>query len=152
MADGIQSVEKATPGPGETGDVTRKYVGNAANTNIVGDGPGTVSHNREFATLTTIQDATWTEADNITAITITVASEAAGTAQLPAAVGVCFDAPSDAIAATWLTGASHLTDDSEMVVVLVNQPRTYYFRNGLLRLDAIRLYGSENLRVLVEAN
>lgn len=120
--------------------------------NLVGNGPGTVSHNREFATLTTIQTATWTAADNITSITITVASEAAGTAQLPAAVGLCFDAPSDAIATTWLTGADHRTDDSEMVIVLINQPRTYYFRNGLLRLDAIRLYGSEALRVLVEAN
>lgn len=134
-------------------DSDGNYVaGGAARINLVGDGPGTVASNREVATLTTRQAATWTEAENITAITITVISEAAGTAQLPAAIGVVFDAPDDATAALWLTGASHLTDASEMVVVLVNQPRTYYFTASLRRLDILRLYGSENLRVLVEAN
>jgi len=120
--------------------------------NLVGDGPATIGSNREIATLTTRQAATWTEAENITAITITVISQAAGTAQLPAAISVAFDAPDDATAALMLTAASHLTDASELVVILVNQPRTYYFTAPLRRLDTLRLYGSENLRVLVEAN
>ena len=140
------------PGPGLTSSVTPTSQG-LLPISILGDGPGTVAHNREMASLAgTRQAATWTTADNITAVTITVVSEAAGTAQLVAAIGVCFDAPSDGVATTWLTGGPHLTDDSEMVIVPAYEPRTFYFPDALVRLDAIRLYGSQNLRVLVEAN
>jgi len=116
------------------------------------EGPGTIASNREIATLSTRQDATWTEAENITAITIVVISETAEVSQEQAVIGVCFDAPDDATAVLMLTQASHTTDASEMVLVGTNQPRTYYFTAPLRRLDAIRLYGGEALRVLVEAN
>lgn len=107
------------------------------------------ARNREFAAVSTRESCTWTE--GVTEVTITVFQEAAGTAELRAVVGVCFDAPSDAVADAWLTHADSKTTDSNMVAIPVGESRAFYFTDAITRLDVIRLYGSEALGVIVEA-
>lgn len=108
------------------------------------------SRNRQFtAVAATVETATWDEGVN--EVTITVINEAATTSTLNS-VGVCFGAPSDAAAAAWLTYAESKTADTGMVVLVPGVPRTFYFSGaGITRLDLKRLFGSDNLGVLVEA-
>lgn len=107
------------------------------------------ARNREFAAVSTRESCTWTE--GVTEVTITVFQEAAGTAELRAVLGVCFDAPSDLVADTWLTHADSKAVDSNMSAIPAGESRTFYFTNAITRLDVIRLYGSEALGVIVEA-
>lgn len=109
------------------------------------------SRDRQFTAVSgTVETATWNIGVN--EITITVIQEAAGTAELQASIGVCFGAPSDAVAAAWLTYAESKTADTGMKVLVPGVPRTFYFSGaGIKRLDLKRLFGSENLGVLVEA-
>ena len=109
------------------------------------------ARNREIAaqdgTATTL---TWT--DPVKEVTITVFQEAAGTAELRGVLGVCFDAPNDAVATAWLTHADSTATDSNLYVVLANESRTFHFAgDGITRIDVDRLYGSEALGVIVEA-
>lgn len=109
------------------------------------------ARNREIAaqdgTATTL---TWTE--GVTEMTVTVIQEAAGTAELRASIGVCFDAPSTAVATAWLTHADSTSTDSNMYVIQAGESRTFYFSgDGITRMDVDRLYGSEALGVFVEA-
>lgn len=108
------------------------------------------SHNREIAALSTRESVTWTTGVN--EVTITVFQEAAGTAELRACIAVCFDAPSDIVADTWLTHADTKVSDSQLYVIMSGESRTFYFSGtGITRVDAKRLYGSEALGVVVEA-
>lgn len=108
------------------------------------------ARNRQFATVSTRESATWT--DGVNEITITAFQEAAGTAELRASIAVCFDAPSSAVADAWLTHVDSTATDSNMYVVPINEPRTFYFSgDGITRVDVKRLYGSEALGVIVEA-
>ena len=114
---------------------------------IVGDAQ---ARNREFAAVSTRESCTWTTGVN--EITITVFQEAAGTAELRASLAVTFDAPSDAVADTWLTHADSTAADSQLYVIPAGESRTFYFSGtGITRLDVKRLYGSEALAVTVEA-
>ena len=107
------------------------------------------ARNREFAAVSTRESCTWTEP--VKEVTITVFGEAATTATLNC-LGVCFDAPSDIVATTWLTHADSTSADSQLYAIPVGQSRTFYFSgNGITRLDVLRLYGSDALGVIVEA-
>lgn len=107
---------------------------------------------RELATLTTRQSATWdTATQPVYAIEVTVLGEAAGTANLNAAIGICFDAPNDTVADNWLTAGSHTATDAEHETVALGETRRFEFEYPLSRIDAKRLYGSENLRVKIKA-
>lgn len=107
------------------------------------------ARNREFAAVSARESCTWTK--GVTEVTITPFQEAAGTAELRAVLGVCFDAPSDLVADTWLTHADSKTTDSNLVAIPAGESRTFYFSSPITRLDVIRLYGSEALGVVVEA-
>lgn len=109
------------------------------------------SRNRELAALTTRESVTWTTGVN--EVTITVLGEAGGTAGFPGSVAVCFDAPSDVVADTWLIHADTKTSDSQLYVIMVGEPRTFYFSgSGITRIDAKKLYGGESaMAVIVEA-
>ena len=109
------------------------------------------AHDRErVAVAGARQKVTWVT--GVTEVTVTVAQEAAGTAELAASLAISFDAPSDLVADTWLTAADSETADSNRRLVFVGQPRTFYFTgDGITRLDMIRNFGSENLNVIVEA-
>lgn len=108
------------------------------------------ARNRELAAVSTRESVTWTEGVN--EVTITAFQEVAGTAELKAAIAVTFDAPSDIVADTWLTHADSIATDSQMYVIPIGEPRTFYFTgNGITRLDVKRLYGTEALGVIVEA-
>lgn len=107
------------------------------------------SRNREFAAVSTRESCTWPTA--VHEVTITAFAEAATTATLNL-LGVCFDAPNDAVAAAWLTHADSTATDSNLFAIPIGQPRTFYFSgNGITRLDVIRLYGSDAIGVIVEA-
>lgn len=108
------------------------------------------ARNRELAAVSTRESVTW--ATGVKEVTITAFQEAAGTAELRATLAVCFGAPSDATADAWLTHVDSTATDSNMYVVPINEPRTFYFSgDGITRLDVKRLYGSEALGVIVEA-
>lgn len=136
------------------------YTGSADNGRLRGiDGMARVTQgvvgnaqlrSRQFtAVVGTIESATWDEA--VHEVTITVINEAATTATLNS-IAACFGAPSDAAADAWLTYAESKTADSNMVVLVPNVPRTFYFSgSGITRLDLKRIYGSDALGVLVEA-
>lgn len=106
--------------------------------------------NREFAAVSTRESCTWS--GPVTEVTVTVVGEAAGTANLLASAAICFDAPSDLVADTWLTHADSAAADSNCYVIPIGASRTFFFSGaGVTRLDAKRLYGSEALAVFVEA-
>lgn len=109
------------------------------------------TRNRQFTAVgATVETATWDEGVN--EVTITAIQEATGTAELQASIGVAFGAPSDAAAAAWLTYAESKTADSSMVAIPVGESRTFYFSGaGITRLDCKKLFGSENIGVIVEA-
>lgn len=110
-----------------------------------------IQADREFAAVdTNRQSASWLSSTNVKRISVTVLSEAAGTAQLPGAVAITFDAPNDTVADTWLTAGSHLTDDAQSRKVSVGETKKFDFVYGLTRIDLKRIYGTEALRVTVD--
>ena len=112
---------------------------------VVGDAQ---ARNREIAALTTRESVTWTTGVN--EVTLTALGEAGGTAGFPGSVAVCFDAPSDIVADTWLTHADSTTTASQLYVVMVGETRTFYFcGGGITRLDAKKLYGGESAMALI---
>lgn len=108
------------------------------------------ARNRQFTAVVATREAcTWDEGVN--EVTLTVINEASTTPTLNA-LGVCFDAPTDASADAWLTYVESKTADSNMAILVPGVPRTFYFSGaGITRLDLKRLFGSDNLGVLVEA-
>lgn len=105
------------------------------------------AHNREFAAVSARQSCTWV--DGVTEVTITAVPEDASDTYT--ALGVCFDAPNDAVANAWLTKGSSTASDSQMSIIPSGQTRTFYFATPITRLDVIRSIGTDALAVFVEA-
>lgn len=107
------------------------------------------SRNRQFTAVGgTVETATWNSGVNEVTITVTLEDAADQITTL----GVCFDAPSDATAAAWLTFIESKTADTAMVVLVPNVPRTFYFSgDGITRMDIKRITGTDALGVTVEA-
>lgn len=138
-------------GTGNSASDYEALAGTAGSAHTIQTVVGTAqARNRELAAVSTRESVTWTT--GVTEVTITVFQEAVGTAELRAALAVCFDAPSDLVADTWLTHADSTATDSNLFVIPAGESRTFYFSDdGITRLDAVRLYGSEALGVTVEA-
>jgi len=118
--------------------------------NVVDVNPSGVSHFREWAALSTRETWTW-PAPGVRQVVITVDQEAAGTAQLTASVGVCWDAPSDLVADTWLTAGDALAVDSNMATCSLPRELELTFTDPITRMDGKRMYGSEPLHVIGRA-
>lgn len=120
--------------------------------NVVESYANGVSRNRLATGVTTRESITW--GIPVNEVTITAVGEAAGTAAFPGSMAVCFDAPSDLVADTWLTASADLkTVDTNMSVIMIGQTRTFYFSgDGITRLDVKKLYGGEaTMALFVEA-
>lgn len=106
------------------------------------------SRNREFTAVGARQSCTWVEGVNEITITAHLEDAADGLTVL----GVCFDAPSDIVADTWLTKGSSIAADSQLYGIPVGESRTFYFSGaGITRLDVKRIIGTDALAVFVEA-
>lgn len=128
-------------------DISR--LGNLGVTPVIQAYASGQARNRELAAVSTRESVTW--GTGVNEVTITVFGEAATTATLNL-LGVCFDAPSNLVADTWLTHADSTASDSNLFAIPVGESRTFYFSGaGITRLDVIRLYGSDALGVIVEA-
>ena len=125
--------------------VTDKSI-HVINTLVVGQ-----DNDREIAALVgTRKKRTWVT--GVKELTITVAQEAAGTAELGASVAITFGALNDAEANANLIQGDSVTGESQRKIIRVGESRTFYFTGaGIVRLDAIRNFGSEALNVLIEA-
>ena len=111
----------------------------------------TPSQNREKTAVgSTVETITWPTP--VREVRVTVAQEVAGTPNLQASLAICFDAPSDLVAATWLASADSGSTNSKRVLVMAGESRVFAFDNpGVSRMDIVRNYGSETLNVIVEA-
>lgn len=131
-------------------------------------GPSTQAHNRELlgvnkpaTPLVTVGDlhtATWTKDENITEITVAAVlgapAAAAANSDLDSGIYICFDATSPALAATWLSEASHESIDSNRYWVRAGTFRTFRFSAPVERADCIAGFNSANndFDVILEAN
>ena len=130
-----------------TGAITSN--GKPAGLMVISDiGPITQSRNRLQAavSLTNVpatNSFTWTAAQNIREITVTVTG-AGAPIMVEDYVSFCFNAGSDAIAAAWLptTEVSSIADDVQNEKVLVGESKTFRFTSPLTRLDALAVTGS----------
>ncbi len=94
----------------------------------------------------------YASSQDVREIEVTVTSEAAGTAELNSSILMVFDAPSDAIATTWLTEANHITDNTEiMAKVAVGETKLIKFKFGVHGIHLKRIDGSEALHVHIKA-
>ena len=67
---------------------------------------------------------------------------------------ICFDAPSDAIADTWLTAGDHTVNNTMLKRVMMNVPRVFDFSSPQVRIDAKATYLATDATVslMIEAN
>ena len=130
-------------------ELEQKYVDGKKQVADIGE---TITADREFGALhATRQSASWANDTLMKRIKVNVLSEPPGAGQWPAAIAMCFDAPTDALADSWLTAGAHTSDDAQSRKILVGETKTFDFLYGLTRVDAKRIYGSEALRISIEA-
>lgn len=99
-----------------------------------------VPTDREMGALASRTSATWTEAEDVTRIIITAIGDD-GVAANESCV-ICFDAPDDATAVSWLAGNVDPDGATMRKVICVGEPREFIFSNPLRRIDAIDLIGT----------
>ena len=128
-------------------DVVENNVINGAYQVTTSTGSG-VPTDREMGAVNTRVSDTWTEDEDGTRIVITAIGDD-GVAANESCV-VCFDAPDDATAVTWLTGNATAGEPTMRRVITVGEPREYVFKNPLRRIDAIDLIGTIT-NVFIEA-
>lgn len=91
---------------------------------------------------------TWAS-PGIRALKLTIASEAAGTAELPAAVAYCINPPSAATRDAWLTAADSISADSQMLVAFADKENdTLVFSSPITTIGLKRLWGSQALTAI----
>lgn len=67
-------------------------------------------------------------------------------------LAVCFDAPSDLVADTWLAQTESSTIDNQCEYIKAGETKTFFFAGtGITRLDMIRVLGASALSVIVGA-
>ncbi len=130
---------------------------NPKSVTLTGDGVGGVSHNRKMNSLTTRQSTSWGDGVEILKVEIEIIMRAAATAEFPPVAGVAFDAPTDGLADLWLADDAATIEDTQLDTVTLGKPLIKYFPkedfpNGLIRLDAIRLKGTDNFDLIIKAN
>ena len=154
----------------EAGSIGEGNVGvtsNRLHVNPLG-GTGKESHNREFQTVNNpsspvvagdLHTGTWPAADDIREITVTVAAGLATTISDPGdGIYICFGAPNDNTAITWLseqTAGVDATTDSYRFFVPVGIPRTFRFTDAVERVDLFKNpggLGDDDLDVILEAS
>lgn len=114
-------------------------------------GPQTVGHNRMLLDVdqpadptstanvdTAMESATWTDAENITEVTVTTHPTAGTTlANGVDGIWIVFDVANDSIAAEWLAEAEKTSTDSHRYYVFHGQPRTFRFTSNISNAYAI---------------
>jgi hypothetical protein len=105
---------------------------------------------REEDALDTTRKTFTFSSPGIKAVVITVAPEAQAVAGTNIdAVAVCFDAPTDTIADTWLTAGDSNTVDSQRYILKANgEPQTFIFTSPITRIDLKSDIGANALRVV----
>jgi len=116
---------------------------------IITDAPGGISRIRQEAALgATAVTFTW-PSPGISAVKLFVASEAAGTAELPAAVAYCIDPPNQAVRDAWLTAGDSISADSNMLIAFADKENgNLVFTSPITTLGLIRLWGSQTLTAI----
>jgi len=134
-------------------------------------GPQTQARNRELLGVNAAADitavvagdlhtATWTDAENVTEITIDVCLGAAlaSTDTIDPYlefIYVVFNAPSSAVAAGWLSELNSPASDTQRYKVYLGKPRIFRFTENITRLDCCRGHlgaGTNDYDVIIEAN
>ena len=91
---------------------------------------------------------TW-PSPGIKSVTIGAFSEAAGTAELPAAIAICFDPPNTATRDAWLIVGDSISSDSQREIVKADAPpETFYFSSPITTLGVINAWGTQVLTVI----
>lgn len=123
------------------------------NTVVSDIGKISVTHNRNKSSVTAREKVTWNSTVNITEITVTVLCVSAITTleDYLSCAAFCFNAPSDAIADTWLTETDSETQDVQYELVRLGDKATFRFTSAITRMDMIKIAGTEGLRIFVEA-
>lgn len=111
--------------------------------------PGGIARIRQEAALAgTAVTFTW-PSPGIRAVKLQIASEAAGTAELAAAVAYCIDPPSQAVRDAWLTAGDSIAADSNMLLAFANvENDTLVFTSPITTLGLKRLWGSQALTAI----
>ena len=111
--------------------------------------PGGVARIRQEAALAgTAVTFTW-PAPGVSAVKLQIASEAAGTAELAAAVAYCIDPPNQAVRDAWLTAGDSIAADSNMLLAFANvENDTLVFTSPITTLGLKRLWGSQALTAI----
>ena len=109
----------------------------------IGAGRG-VPSDRECGATATRQVFTWTEGEGVLRVVVNVQG-ASGTK-----VAVCFDAPDDATADSWLAGNAATAAPTMRRIVEAGVPREFIFSRPLRRMDLIDYSGTASA-VFVEA-
>jgi hypothetical protein len=114
--------------------------------------PGGFARIRQEAALgATAVTFTWLS-PGVSAVKLSIASEAAGTAELPAAVAYCIDPPSDLVRDSWLTAGDSIAADSNMLIAFADKENeTLVFTSPITNLGLRRLWGSQALTVIAVA-
>lgn len=109
-----------------------------------------ISHVRQEAALGATAVTMDFGTNGIKQLKLTFASEAAGTAELPAAVAVTlFNPPNDAVRDAWLTAGDSLTADSYMEVFFADKENeTILFSSPVQYVGMKRLWGSQVLTAI----
>ena len=138
-----QSYQKDTA----TGElVEQKSTGGAAHVATVPSGLARVR--QEAALGATAVTFTWAS-PGVSAVKLSIASEVAGTAELPAIVAYCVDPPSVAVRDAWLTAGDSISADAQMFLAFADKENeTLVFTSPITTLGFKRLFGSQVLTVV----
>lgn len=107
--------------------------------------PGLSRIRQEAALSGTAVTFTW-PLPGISAVQLSIASEVAGTAELPAVVAFCIDPPSVAVRDAWLTAGDSIAADAQMLLAYADKENeTLVFSSPITTLGLKRLWGSQAL-------
>jgi hypothetical protein len=111
--------------------------------------PGGLARIRQEAALgATAVTFTWS-APGVSSVKLSIASEAAGTAELPAAVAYCIDPPNDAVRDAWITAGDSNSNDSQLLIAFADKENeTLVFTSPITKLGLKRLWGSQALTAI----
>lgn len=124
------------------------HTGTAGSTHVTAT-PGGLGRLRHEAALgATAVNFTWAP-PGVKSVKLLIASEAAGTPELPAVVAYCIDPPSDAVRDLWLTAGDSIAADSQMLIAFAdNENESLVFTSPITKLSLKRLWGSQALTAI----
>ena len=139
---------------GDTGNIFRRISGgwnqvSAAGAAHVTTAPGGLTRIRQEAALGATAVTLDFGSPGISALKLSAASEAAGTAELAATVAFCIDPPSDAYRDSALTAGDALAVDSQLLILHADKENdTITFTSPVRYIGAKRLWGSQALTLV----